>query len=71
MLWAQCDIDGHQYQLLDAITDHKLDGHAVQRADGFVTVNGRKHMKKTTKGYQLCIQWKDGTWERLAEFKRV
>jgi hypothetical protein len=28
-------------------------------------------MKKTTKGWQLCIQWKDGTtsWERLADLK--
>jgi hypothetical protein len=70
-MWAQCDIDGNQYQLLDAIIDHKSDGHAVKRADGFVVVNGRKHMKKTTKGWQLCIQWKDGTtsWERLADLK--
>jgi hypothetical protein len=70
-MWDQCDIDGNQYQLLDAIIDHKLDGHAVKHADGFVTVNGRKHMKKTTKGWQLYIQWKDGTtsWERLADLK--
>ncbi len=29
-------------------------------------------MKKTKKGYQLCIQWKDGTtsWERLADLKK-
>jgi hypothetical protein len=28
-------------------------------------------MKKTTKGWQLCIQWKDGTTspERLADLK--
>jgi hypothetical protein len=67
-MWAQCDIDGNQYQLLDAIINHKLDGHAVQRADGF---NGQKRMKKTTKGWQLYIQWKDGTtsWERLADLK--
>jgi hypothetical protein len=28
-------------------------------------------MKKTTKGWQLYIQWKDGTtsWERLADLK--
>jgi hypothetical protein len=70
-MWAQCDIDGNQYQLLDTIIDHKPDGHAVKRADGFVILNGQKHMRKTTKGWQLCIQWKDSTtsWERLADLK--
>ena len=49
-MWAQCNIDGNQYQFLEAIIDHKMDGHAVQQADGFVVVNGRKHMRKSTKG---------------------
>jgi hypothetical protein len=70
-MWAQCDVDGNQHQLLDAIINHKTDGQAVQRPDGFVVVNGRKHMRKSTKGWQLCIQWKDGStsWERLADLK--
>jgi hypothetical protein len=61
-MWAQCDIDGNQYQLA---------WHAVKHADGCITVKGQQHMKKTTKGWQLCIQWKDGTtsWERLADLK--
>jgi hypothetical protein len=70
-MWAQCDIDGNQCRLLEAIVDHKTDEHAIQQADGFVVVNGRKHMRKSTKGWQLCIQWKDGStsWERLADVK--
>jgi hypothetical protein len=56
---------------MEAVIDHKSDEHAVQRADGYVVVNGRKHMRKSTKGWQLCIQWKDGStsWERLADVK--
>jgi hypothetical protein len=70
-MWAQCDIDGNQCQLLEATIDHESDKHAVQRADGYVVVNGRKHMRKSTKGWELCIQWKDGStsWERLANVK--
>jgi hypothetical protein len=70
-MWAQCDDDGYQYRLMEAIVDHKFDEDAVKRADGFVVVNGRKHRKKCTKGVQLCIQWKDGStsWERLADVK--
>jgi hypothetical protein len=50
-MWAQCDIDGNQCQLLEATMHHKSDEHAVQRADGHAVVNGRKHMKKSTKGW--------------------
>ena len=30
-----------------------------------------RHLRKTTKGWKLCIEWKDGTttWERLADLK--
>jgi hypothetical protein len=70
-MWAQCDVDGNQYQLLDAIIDHKTDGHAVKQADGFVVVNGRKHMRKSTKGWLMCSKWKNGStsWERLSDLK--
>ena len=29
------------------------------------------HLRKTTKGWKLCIEWKDDTtmWERLADLK--
>ena len=70
-MFAQCDLDGNQYLLMDAIVDHKSNGSAVKFADRFVTVNGRQHHRKTTVGWKLCIQWKDGsmTWERLADLK--
>jgi len=32
-MWAQCDLDGHQRVLLDAIVDCKVDGHGVKMAD--------------------------------------
>jgi hypothetical protein len=28
-MWAQCDIDGNQHQMMEAVVDHKLDEHAV------------------------------------------
>ena len=70
-MWAQCDLDGKQQVLLDSISDHRTDGNAVKYADRFVYVNGRRHHKKTTQGWHLCISWKDGStsWERLADLK--
>ena len=70
-MYAQCDSEGNQYVLLDEIVDHKHNDHAVAKADQYVIVNGRKCKRKTTKGWKLCIRWKDGTstWERLSDVK--
>ena len=70
-MWSQCDMDGNQYVLLDAIVDHKRDSNAVSKADKYIQVRGRNHLRKTTKGWHLCVEWKDGTttWERLADVK--
>eukprot|EP00978_Attheya_sp_CCMP212_P000799 scaffold1663_cov37-Attheya_sp.AAC.1 len=70
-MWAQCDPDGNQHVLLESIVDHTKDGHAVNKVDQMVVVNGRSSMKTTTKGWMLCMQWKDGTttWEHLSKLK--
>jgi hypothetical protein len=70
-MYAQCDTEGNQYLLMESLVDYKTDGHAVKVADMYITRNGRQHMRKTTIGWKLCVQWKDGTttWERLADLK--
>ena len=49
----------------------KTDIYALSVADQDVVVRGRSYKRKTTKGWHLCIQWKDGTttWERIADLK--
>ena len=39
--------------------------------DAFVMLNGRKHRKRTTQGWDLCVEWADGTtsWEPLKNLK--
>ena len=56
---------------MESIIDNKKDGLAVQKVDGFNYLNGRKHRKKSTKGWHLYIQWKDGStsWEQLFNIK--
>jgi hypothetical protein len=68
---AQCDTEGRQHLLLKAIVDHEKLNSAVPKSDGFITVRGRKSRKKTTKGWRLCVEWKDGTtsWEALSILK--
>jgi hypothetical protein len=70
-MYAQCNVDGEQYLLLKSICDHKKDGHAIEKADAYITEKNRKSLRKTTKGWLLCVEWKDGTttWEKLTNLK--
>jgi hypothetical protein len=70
-MYAQCDEEGNQFIMLQDIVGHKTDGHAVERADMYIKVGSNRQIRKTTKGWHLCVEWKDGTtlWERLADLK--
>jgi hypothetical protein len=70
-MYAQCDIEGRQYSLMEGIIDHKTDGHAVEPADMYIKHGSNRQVRKTSNGWNLCIEWKDGTtsWELLAYLK--
>ena len=71
-LYAQVDDEGNRYVLLDAIADHRLDGTQLQADDAFIkSSNGGRKRKETTKGWEMLIQWKDGStsWEVLKDLK--
>ena len=52
---TQCDPQGKQYLLLDCIVDIKMDQHTVQMVDTDIVTKGRKYLRKTTKGWHLCV----------------
>ena len=71
-MYAQCDPDGNQYFMFDSIVDFRrittalcYDDHKVLKADG------RSFMRRNNAGWQLCIQWKDGStsWDKLSNLK--
>jgi hypothetical protein len=70
-MYAQCDIEGRQYNLMEGIIDLITDGHAVAPADMYIKHGRNNKVSKTTKGWHLYVEWKDGTtsWERLADLK--
>jgi hypothetical protein len=70
-MYAQCDIESRQYNLMEGIVDRKTDGHSVEPADMYIKHGSNKKLRKTTKGWNLCVEWKDGTasWERLEDLK--
>jgi hypothetical protein len=70
-MFAQCDSDGNQFLLMEAVTDHRKTKDAVELGNDTFKWRGREHLKRTTKGWEFCIEWRDGTtsWERLAVLK--
>ena len=71
-MFSQIDSEGHHCQLLHEISDHKKDNSAIPISDGtFQTRSGNIVPKKTTRGWKLLVEWKDGstTWVPLKDLK--
>ena len=71
-MFSQVDSEGRQFMLLEEIVDHKSDHSALRIENGFhVAKNGNKRAKKTTRGWKLLVQWRDGTtdWVPLRDLK--
>jgi hypothetical protein len=70
-LYDQCDIEGIQFNLMEGIIEHRTDGNAVAPAEIYIKHGSNNKVSKTTKGWHLCVEWKDGTtsWERLVDPK--
>ena len=71
-MFAQVDTEGKQYLLMNEIIDHRADDSALRGTDGFVTIrNGNRVPKKTTRGWELLVMWRDGSsqWIKLKDIK--
>ena len=66
-MWSQCDSEGQQFVLLDKVVDHRRTSKPPY-AKG---ANDKRRHPKPTRGWQLCVWWKDGlmTWEPIARLK--
>jgi hypothetical protein len=60
-MYAQCDTECRQYNLMESIVDQKTYGHAIDRSDMYINHGSKKQVMKTTKGWHLCVEWKDGS----------
>ena len=72
-LLAQVDAEGHRQLMIDEIIDHRSDANAIQKKDGY-SINKKyntKRKKLTTRGWELCVIWKDGStnWVSLKDLK--
>ena len=70
---SQCDSEGNQFRLIREIVGHRKNDRAVAPADRYFVKGGRQYLRKTTAGWDLCVEWRDGTtsWERLSGLKEA
>ena len=68
-MYASCDADGNKYILFDSFADYKSNPKAVTKNNHCIVHNGRNSLRRSTVGWQLCVQWKDGStsWQSLKD----
>jgi hypothetical protein len=73
-IFSRVDDDGYTTYLLKEIIDHrKKDDTAVKLDNAYYThkQTGKKKLKPTTRGWQLCVRWNDEStkWVPLKDLK--
>ena len=72
-MMSNIDPEGHHYQMIHEISDHKKDDTAISVKDGNIISSDGKtsRPKKTTRGWTLLVEWKDGSmdWIKLSSMK--
>ena len=68
---SRIDSDGNQQPLMRQLVDHRKKKDAISSNNSYVEINGKKVPKRTTKGWDFCVEWYDGrtTWVPLAILK--
>ena len=64
---SQIDEEGHRQLMLDEIVDHRTTKDAIPKSEGtYETTYGVTRKKRTTRGWEICVRWKDGSHEWIA-----
>ena len=61
-LFAHVDDEGNRQEPMKEIIDYRTNGQEVKHQDAFITTRtGTKRRRETTKGWDILIEWKDGS----------
>ena len=72
-LFAQVDSEGNRHLYVKEIQGHCKNEDAIEKGDDAFEVlkSGNRIRKRTTKGWEILVEWKDGrsTWTSLKDIK--
>jgi len=71
-LIAQVDDEGRRQMMLSEVIDHRVLSDAIPRSQGtYENAYGVKRNKATTRGWQILVEWRDGStdWIELKDLK--
>ncbi|KAL7526810.1 LOW QUALITY PROTEIN: hypothetical protein ACHAXR_003492, partial [Thalassiosira sp. AJA248-18] len=69
-MYEMCDEDGHHIQIMETMIDRRKTDPAIALQE-IVKGKNKSDVHRSSKGWQICIQWKDGStsWEKLSDLK--
>ena len=72
-MYATCDADGNEYILFYSFVPYKSNLKAVTKDNQQIVHNGRNSLRRSTVGWHLYVQWKDGStsWQSLKDLKEI
>jgi hypothetical protein len=71
-IMSQVDEDGRTLMLIDEIFDHGTTEELLSGDNAlYIGAHGNQQTKQTTKGWEICVLWKDGStnWIALKDLK--
>jgi transposase len=72
-MFAMVDDEGYETAIIKSIIDHRCDhSKALREQEAWITsYNGNRTPRYTTKGWDLCVEWQDGStsWIPLKDLK--
>ena len=67
ILFAQVNEEGNRHVPFNYIVNHNMDGKDMKQQDAFVTTkSGSQLRQETTQGWEILVQWKDGSTTYVA-----
>ena len=72
-MYAQCDVNGNEYLLLEAFIIYRKNGSTLSVEDKKVVIKGKEIVRKSTASWNICCKSKDGStsWEKLSNLKEL
>ena len=72
-MYAACDDSGNEYLVMGLIVDYQKSDKAISVSNQKVVHRGQNFTRQYTIGWQICVQWRDGStsWQVIKYLKEL